>query len=58
MLPLDITRCRGDAADECRTCARQTAAQQRADWRTWWMVPPIARPCARRIEVEREEAAQ
>ena len=56
--PIDIARCRGDGADECRTCARREAAQQAPDWRAWWIVPPVRRPCVQRIKIEvRDDAA-
>ena len=50
-LPNDVARCKGDRADECQSCARKVAAQQPARWATWWMVPPVERPCEYRIEV-------
>lgn len=51
-LPNDVARCKGDQADECQSCARRVAAQQPARWTTWWMVPPVKRPCEYRIELE------
>lgn len=51
MLANDVARCRGDRAAECQACARRQAAQQPARWTTWWMVPPLARPCAYKLEV-------
>ena len=60
MLPNDLARCRGDQADECAACARRIAAQSEAGkaWPIWrvWMVPPITRPCAARIEAAQEAA--
>lgn len=50
-------RCLGTSATECQSCARRIE-RVAADWLTVWMVPPIARPCAMRVERERETAVQ
>lgn len=58
-LPRTEPRCRGRRtdADECTSCARRAAAE--AERNAWpfginWIVPPIARPCAWRIELNEE----
>lgn len=51
----DTTRWLGTAESECESCARRITREQAHAW-TWWMVPPVQRPCAMRVErVEREE---
>lgn len=54
----DTTRCLGTAEAECQSCARRITREQAHAW-TWWMVPPVHRPCAMRVErVEREETTE
>lgn len=57
-LPNDIARCRGDNADECKSCARREAAQQAPDWRAWWIVPPIWKPCVQRVAIKKTETEE
>ncbi len=53
-LPNDVTRCLGDTSTECADCARRIE-RTAATALTWWMVPPIQRPCAMRVEVQEKE---
>lgn len=48
---LQHPRCLGTDAAECQSCARRIEREDATPW-TWWMVPPIARPCAMRVELE------
>jgi hypothetical protein len=46
-----LTRCLGTADTECADCLRRITRAQAHAW-TWWMVPPVVRPCAQRVERE------
>jgi hypothetical protein len=54
-LPNDISRCLGTADTECADCLRRITREQAHAW-TWWMVPPVVRPCGQRVEKEAEHA--
>jgi hypothetical protein len=62
-LPSDVARCYGTDAAECADCARRTTREQarieydaRGFMVSWFIVPPVKRPCAQRVERETEHA--